>query len=557
MPEEYKPHHVSAQADERLSVVPVSANDNLDAYLDREIASWTVDDLPDAPVLTNLDGTPCDPDPAPAPLAGNPQNGTARSRASFARDRRNLHVIKDFEPDARSSRTKWQKPSLVADTPFPSHTPSKATQKRRQADENDTRKPQPWSRTTEIIKGHAYVRTVSTRGAGLSWTLNLGGKVAQAANDNPEGLKEKLHDRLSKALKASPLGTRDFVFGIETTKAGRWHLHGVLDATKGELAQVEEVLRKAGGVWGSAHHQDRQAHARTVVWGPDGWARYLLKGSAKTRRLLGTKSVLSVTRGCRQRAEALWEASRRDHQEIHKEPRQRAEAPVWPETAPEPAAPACETSRPTRGAVAAHGEQTGLVSASWACTSAFETISPRPMTAARSRDPPGPSSRLSAGPDPPLPERRFIGQVYRADPLESLLVLETDWLGHANGFWRPHSSRRLRQLPRLESALQLQKSFHRFIRQFDCDLTGIFVVRDFAAIAPTNQGASIVQSGENALLVGVEVCNHRMTFVWWIWQPNEEERNGETVQGIEQPTGGFITSVARTAKQLERIVARA
>lgn len=399
MPDLCKSPAVSEQA-ETHPWDAASANDNFDAYLDREIASWTVDDLPDAPVFTNLDGTPCEPNPAPAPLARIPQNGTATPRVSFARDRRKLHVLKDFEPDARSSRTKWPKPALVADTPSPSETPSKATRKRRQADENDTRRAQPWSRTTEIIKGHAYVRTVSTRGAGLSWTLNLGGKVAQAANDNPEGLKERMHDRLSKALKASPLGARDFVFGIETTKDGRWHCHGALDATEHERAQAEEVLRKAGGTWGSTDHLDKQAHARTVVWGPDGWARYMLKGSASSRRLLGTKTVLSVTRGCRQRAEELWEASRRDYQKIHQdlqqeldpeigqEPRQRAAAPDRPETTPEPATPVCESLKPAPTRVSM--PINGLVLPEPA-------EQPRPTATARSRGPPHYEAFVSPG----------------------------------------------------------------------------------------------------------------------------------------------------------------
>ncbi len=119
-----------------------------------------------------------------------------------------------------------------------------------------------------------------------------------------------MHDRLVKALKASPLGAREFVFAPEQTKGGRWHLHGIIDVTEAELPALEALLRKVGGAWDSENHADKQVHA-AVLWGPDGWTRYLRKNSAVTRALLGTKSLFSVTRGCRQRAEELWEESRR------------------------------------------------------------------------------------------------------------------------------------------------------------------------------------------------------------------------------------------------------
>ena len=156
------------------------------------------------------------------------------------------------------------------------------------------------------------MRTVSATGPGLSFTLNLGPKVAQAANDNPACFKPWLHDRLVKALRNAFGGAREFVFGIEATRDGRWHLHGALDAVPDEREKAEEALRRAGGIWGASSHRERQAHARTLVWSPDGWARYVLKAMGATKARLGIKSVLSVTRGCRERAEALWEATRRD-----------------------------------------------------------------------------------------------------------------------------------------------------------------------------------------------------------------------------------------------------
>ena len=303
------PHGFGALLAELRALEPANDDPELDALLDGLDTAVPADEATPLVAADNDDA-------APAPLAGNPKKRAAKPRVSFARDKRHLSVFNDFVPDVRTPRTRPLTGPLVGDTTHPStspispSTPSLTTLKRQQANDNDTRKAPAWDRTTEIIRGHTYARTVSTTGGGVSWTLNLGGKIAKAANDNPHGLKDKLHDRLVKALKASALGAREFVFAVERTRSGRWHLHGILDVADDERGALEAILRQVGGSWGSEHHRDRQVQT-DVLWGPDGWLRYMRKDSAATRRLLGTKSILSVTRGCRRRAEELWEASRR------------------------------------------------------------------------------------------------------------------------------------------------------------------------------------------------------------------------------------------------------
>lgn len=258
-------------------------------------------------------------DAPPRPLIKKSKIRTSRPRRSKARDRRNLDKIKGFVPDMRPTIRDRKNGASVCNphpTPItPSSAPqtptkplSKSTTKRQQANDKDTRKAPAWRYTTDIVRGHAYIRTVSTRGAGLSWSLNLGGKVLRAANDDAARFMRAFQDRLSKALAAEFGESRDFVFSIETI-AGRPHLHGAADAIEDERHRLEAVLVRCGGRWDAARHAEHQAHT-DVLWGPDGWVRYMEKDMARTKAQLGLKSVLSVTRGCRARAEKMWEEAR-------------------------------------------------------------------------------------------------------------------------------------------------------------------------------------------------------------------------------------------------------
>ena len=257
-------------------------------------------------------------DEAPAsspPLITLSKKAPARPRRSQARDRRNLVILEGFIRDARPATREPGAGPLVAAPPSPSRPPSsfssppkKLLTKREKAAAKDTRKAPAWRYTTEIARGHAAIRAVSTTGAGLAWSLNLGGKVLAAANDNPARELARFQDRLAKALKAEFGETRDVAFFAETTAAGRLHLHGAADANLNEAARISAVLTRCGGTWDKTH-REKQTHV-TDLWCGDGWVRYAEKDAARTRRTLGLRSILFMSRGCRSRAETLWEARR-------------------------------------------------------------------------------------------------------------------------------------------------------------------------------------------------------------------------------------------------------
>lgn len=274
-------------------------------------------------LAANDDAAPSVAVSAPRSLSRLSKKRGSKPRRSLARDKRNLVHIKGFVPDMRPT-IRDRKNGALVDDPHPTTSPSstapstspktptkllsKSTLKRQTADQNDTRKAPAWRYTTDVVKGHCFIRTVSTRGAGLSWTLNLGGKVLRAANDNAACFMRDFQDRLTKAIKAEFGESRDFLFAIETI-AGRIHLHGAADGMEDERHRWEAILVRCGGGWDTTRHAERQAHT-DLLWGPDGWLRYIEKDMARTKALLGLKSVLSVTRGCRARAEQLWESSR-------------------------------------------------------------------------------------------------------------------------------------------------------------------------------------------------------------------------------------------------------
>lgn len=258
----------------------------------------------------------------PVPLVGEPLTYSSPSQ------KLHVHGVMGVTDDE-----KVQVKKLSPSTP---KGMSKSTEKRRRADENDTRKAPAWDRTTDIIKGAFSFENVSTRGAGIAWTLNLGNDVIQAANDNPGAFKEWMHDRLTKAVEKF-VGKRDLVWVPEFTPGGRLHLHGVVDATDDEKVQVEVALRRAGGKWAHKDGEEHQALAK-VMWGASGWARYSLKAASKARSFFGCKSVLSATQGVRRRARAAYEADR-----AALAARQRPIAVEVPQTTPEAAAPVGES----------------------------------------------------------------------------------------------------------------------------------------------------------------------------------------------------------------------
>jgi len=133
----------------------------------------------------------------------------------------------------------------------------------------------------------------------------------KAAHDDPVAFKHAMHDRIARCAKKALGRPLDFWFAVEVTGGGpgRVHVHGGTGAADQELPALTGALMKAGGPWegrGSEHQVKLKRQ-----WCLDGWARYCIRDSPLTRRKLGIDTVLSVTRGCRERAERFWQEQRK------------------------------------------------------------------------------------------------------------------------------------------------------------------------------------------------------------------------------------------------------
>ncbi len=97
-------------------------------------------------------------------------------------------------------------------------------------------------------------------------------------------------------------------FVLETTASGRLHVHGVVAAISDAPHALRDALTQAGGLWdgaGAEYQLDLQP-----VWDDDGWSHYCVKDAARTRRALGVKHVLSLSRDLTRMARDYWEGLR-------------------------------------------------------------------------------------------------------------------------------------------------------------------------------------------------------------------------------------------------------
>lgn len=314
-----------------------------------------------------------------------------------------------------------------------------------------TKKPRHWRDATDETQGFFAFQALAEAGPVVAFTAWCSPKIDAKARATGKPLLW-LHKRLKEALDGA-LGPVEWVAALEEekTKDGKLllHVHGAGafgDLTRSRRDEIAKAMRRALGEWKGpgARHQIKLKIARDA-----GWASYITKrcwlarpyirerfacaGPRSPWRLSFDGPVLTMTNGVRARAKELHRQAR----ELVMEARERSKAPAEPLAASEPETPAFEVPRPTHGALAAHVEPAGLASASRACTSAPKTIRSRPMPVARSRDPPGPGSRVSAGPDPPLPEHHLVGQVSEHE-LAALAVAQRDngRAGHEPGLSR-------------------------------------------------------------------------------------------------------------------------
>lgn len=121
---------------------------------------------------------------------------------------------------------------------------------------------------------------------------------------SPDGPLTYLQERLYRLLRRQIGRVPPFAFVLETTASGRLHLHGVIATISSAPEALRRALTQAGGLWdgaGAEYQLDLQP-----VWEGDGWCRYCCKDAARTRRALGVKRVLSLSRDLARMARDYW-----------------------------------------------------------------------------------------------------------------------------------------------------------------------------------------------------------------------------------------------------------
>jgi len=307
-------------------VEPAPGTGAIDAELDALLA-----DLPfdlahrPAPVVTDLDGNPVEEPTAPLSIPmqapGLKQETVtrqrpARARKSQARDLENRVARMAYR---RSRVTSATSPLAAPLAQNPSSTPSNLNTPSDLPDPSDPNAPTDlnpstsptqaktpnalaktkgrksrarlmasWDEAGELTKLDYVNRAGAHQGDAFAWTLNLAPDVEKAANDNGRPL-DHLWRRVNSCLAREPALASASVplwLVLETTPAGRLHIHGGLFVANPELLPaIERALAKAGGEWGATAGREHQLDVgpqRT----PDAWAAYPLWRQGQTRRHL-------------------------------------------------------------------------------------------------------------------------------------------------------------------------------------------------------------------------------------------------------------------------------
>jgi hypothetical protein len=169
----------------------------------------------------------------------------------------------------------------------------------------------PWRNLTGADKLAHLFRSVSASGEALSISINFGGDVARAANDNPNRFRKLFHDRFVKLLASSTLGPRDHVLAYDLSDDGRLHIHGAVAGTMTEKATWQPLLRAAGGKWDRPGSSQFQVKVKPLS--ANGWAGYIFRRERTARqveKLLGARVGYTCSREVTQRAKADWDQQR-------------------------------------------------------------------------------------------------------------------------------------------------------------------------------------------------------------------------------------------------------
>ncbi|ACK86126.1 hypothetical protein [Methylorubrum extorquens] len=343
--------------------VPAPANDDLADYLDRELADLPLDfsDVPPAPIVSNLDGSPAEPEPAPVPSV---PDLVTRAAARPRRKRRRSGLRQREDARRMRAHRRADAEEVVNHLPTPANTNTKTskTTPTETKPKAITRRIASWDDAGELPRVIAMNRALDRFGVPMAFSVNFDPRFIKAANDNARGQLDYYRRRIAMALKRAVGETPAMWIAVETDDDGRQHCHGGMARTdRHDPAVVLDALAQAGGNWttqGSAPADLRPQHA------PDGWAIYPFKRAPRTRRDLREAAGLdaaarvtlySCTDDLRTEAKRVYEEARRaigsgdrTHErgrtarELVQEARQRAATLEAPETAPVLPEPPCE-----------------------------------------------------------------------------------------------------------------------------------------------------------------------------------------------------------------------
>lgn len=232
----------------------------------------------------------------PEPQKNWSKKVTGRRRRSAAKDRKAIAITRS---SALPRPTPTDAP-LVASARHPLSHPLAANDDIKAGEK--PAKIHRWEHTTDLGKVTAANRALYDRGRAYSFSINLGPRQIDAANDNLKGFTDHFARNINRALKRAlgyvPL--YGFAVGV---KAGRLHLHGGIEANDNEEPATKAAIDSVGD-WEATHGRKYKLHWEPM-YTPDIWASYCMRDQAKAKRLIRGRAI-SITTPLRRRAKEHW-----------------------------------------------------------------------------------------------------------------------------------------------------------------------------------------------------------------------------------------------------------
>ena len=138
-----------------------------------------------------------------------------------------------------------------------------------------------------------------------AFTLNLSPEIEATARAHGDPIAY-IAKRVNCYLATSELAGVPYSMVIESSPAGRLHVHGVILMTDTDPAGLKSALSRAGGKI-SGHAGSRQVKL-VPIDNPEGWASYTAKDRRDTAKVLPGKRLVSLSRTMTQLARATHEA---------------------------------------------------------------------------------------------------------------------------------------------------------------------------------------------------------------------------------------------------------